>query len=100
MAGSMIHIRYILTIALTAACTFLLTVFVAPEATVAADSIAVSCYNNNQYVGNITVLETRGAANACNQMYYACRGECSACFIDFDYVEEVCVDIYNRTYLR
>jgi hypothetical protein len=100
MAGSMIHMRATLTIVLMAACVFSLTFFAVPEATVAADSIAVSCYSNKQYVGNITVLEIRGAANACNQMYYACKGECSACFIDYDYVEEVCVDIYNRTYLR
>jgi hypothetical protein len=90
----------VLRIALMAACIFCLTVFSAPEAASAADSISISCYRNNQYVGNVVVLEVRGAANACNQVYSECRGECSACFIDYDYVEEVCVDIFNRTFLR
>jgi len=100
VAGNIIPTRIALAGALISACILFSAVFVVQEAAFAADSISISCYRNNQYVGNINVLRVRGAANACNQVYSACEGECAACFIDYDYIEEVCVDIYGRTYLR
>lgn len=66
----------------------------------AVEGVAVSCYLGNFYVGNTVVYDVRTAANACNNLYHACRGECSGCFQDFDYVEDICVSPNNRMYLK
>jgi hypothetical protein len=66
----------------------------------AVESISVSCYADNFFVGNVTVYNVSTAADACNSLYYACKGICSGCFSDFDYVEEVCVDTNDRLYLK
>ncbi len=66
----------------------------------AVDSISVSCYADNFFVGNVTVFNVSTAASACNLLYYDCKGRCSGCFTDYDYVEEVCVDTNGSLYLK
>jgi hypothetical protein len=62
--------------------------------------VNVSCYLGNLYVGNAVVYDVRTAANACNDLYHICRGQCSGCFHDFDYAEDVCVSPDERMYLK
>ena len=66
----------------------------------ADEGVNVSCYLGNVYIGNTVVYDVRTAANACNDLYRDCRDECSGCFHDFDYVEDVCVGPNNTMYLR
>src|SRR4030042_5877996 len=69
--------------------------------TIAAESIAISCYIENLYVGNAVVYDVINAANACNNLYVDCRGKCSGCFQDLDYnVAEVCINTNSQKYLR
>ena len=68
--------------------------------TFAAESISVSCYIDDLFIGNVTVFNVSGAASACNLLYYDCKDKCSGCFSDFDYVKEVCVDTYGGLYLK
>jgi len=66
----------------------------------AAEGVNVSCYLGNLYVGNTVVYDVRTAANACNDVYQTCKGQCSGCFHDFDYIEQVCISPNNRMYLK
>jgi hypothetical protein len=66
----------------------------------AAESISISCYIGNRYIGSIVVFDVRTSADACNSVYYDCKGECSGCFQDFDYVTDVCINTNGVTYLR
>jgi hypothetical protein len=70
------------------------------EPALAVESVSVSCYVDNLYIGNVSVFNASTAASACNLLYYACKNECSGCFTDFDYAEEVCVDTSGRMYLK
>ena len=64
------------------------------------EGISVTCYRNNEQVGSVVVFDPATAAGACNAQYHDCRGQCVGCFYDFDYYQDVCVDIYGRTFLR
>jgi hypothetical protein len=66
----------------------------------AVESISVSCYLDNLYIGGVTVYDASTASDACNSLYYACRNSCSGCFTDFDYAEQVCVYTDGRIYLK
>jgi len=77
-----------------------MAVFALAVSAYAAEGVNVSCYLGNLYVGNTVVYDVRTAANACNDLYRICRGDCSGCFHDFDYVENVCVGPDNRMYLK
>jgi hypothetical protein len=66
----------------------------------AEESITAYCYRDNRSIGNVAVYENTNAAEACNSLYYDCKGKCIACFHDFDYVDYVCVDRSGRTFLR
>lgn len=75
--------------------------FMAPA--FADDSISVSCYKDAKSslsVGRVVVYDVAEAAQACNSMYYDCRGRCIACYQDFDYVDSVCVDMRGNTFLK
>ena len=69
----------------------------------ADDSISVSCYKDAKSswsVGRVVVFDVAEAAQACNSMYYDCRGKCIGCYQDFDYVDNVCVDMRGNTFLK
>jgi len=75
--------------------------FMAPA--FADDSINVSCYKDAQSswsVGHVEVFDVAEAAQACNTMYYDCRGRCIGCYQDFDYADSVCVDMRGNTFLK
>lgn len=54
----------------------------------------VSCYagdrNNNQYLGEVDVFDTRKAAQSCNLLYGDCNWNCSGCYMDEE-SKEVCI---------
>lgn len=69
----------------------------------ADESISVSCYKDAKSawsVGSVAVFNVAEAAQACNSLYYDCRGRCVGCYQDFDYVDNVCVDIRGNTFLK
>jgi len=75
--------------------------FMAPA--FADDSINVSCYKDAKSswsLGNVAVYDVAEAAQACNTMYFDCRGRCIGCYQDFDYVDSVCVDMRGNTFLK
>ncbi len=83
------------------ACIFFLTLqFVLIAPTFADDSISIVCYVDGEPVGNVAVFNIADAARSCDITYYDCRGRCVGCFHDFDYVENVCVDLTGNTFLR
>jgi hypothetical protein len=73
-------------------------------ATAFADqSISISCYKDPQSsssVGTVVVYDVAVAARACNSMYYDCKGRCIGCYHDFDYLDNVCVDMQGNTFLK
>ncbi|HXX82029.1 MAG TPA: hypothetical protein VEI46_10805, partial [Thermodesulfovibrionales bacterium] len=79
----------------------IITGFITPV--FADDSISVSCYKDARSswsLGNVAVYDVAEAAQACNTMYYDCRGRCIGCYQDFDYVDSVCVDMRGNTFLK
>ena len=79
----------------------IVTGFMAP--TFGDDSINVSCYKDAKSswsVGSVAVYDVGEAAQACNTLYYDCRGRCIGCYQDFDYVDSVCVDMRGNTFLK
>lgn len=75
--------------------------FMAPA--FADESISVSCYKDAKSswsVGRVVVFDVAEAAQACNSMYYDCRGRCIGCYQDSDYVDNVCVDMRGNTFLK
>jgi len=69
----------------------------------ADESISISCYKDAKSpwsLGNVAVYDAAEAAQACNLMYYDCRGRCIGCYQDSDYVDNVCVDIRGNTFLK
>ena len=71
--------------------------------TYADESISISCYNEAKSslpVGNVAVFDLAQAAQACNSMYYDCRGKCIGCYQDSDYIDNVCVDMWGNTFLK
>jgi len=79
----------------------IITGFMSPV--LADDSISVSCYKDAKSswsVGRVVVFDVAEAAQACNSMYYDCRGKCIGCYQDFDYVDNVCIDMRGNTFLK
>ena len=75
--------------------------FMAP--TFADESTNVSCYKDAKAswsVGSVAVYDVAEAAQACNSLYYDCRGRCIGCYQDYDYVDSVCVDMRGNTFLK
>jgi len=72
--------------------------------TFADETVSITCYSgyppNNEYVGTVTIFDVPTAANACNIMYYDCRRRCIGCYVDFELVEDVCVDSRGNTFLK
>jgi len=68
--------------------------------TSADDDVPVTCYKGYARIGTVTVFDWRAAAETCNTVLYDCRGACIGCFRDFDYVEDVCVDLRGNEFLR
>jgi len=72
--------------------------------TFADETVSITCYTgyppSNEYVGTVTIFDVPTAANACNRMYYDCRSKCIGCYIDFELVEDVCVDSRGNTFLK
>jgi hypothetical protein len=66
----------------------------------AEESIAVYCYRDGSSIGSAVVFDVTNAANACNSLYYDCRGKCIGCFNDYDFIDYICVDRSGRTFLR
>ena len=73
-------------------------------ATAFADqTISVSCYKepkSESPLGSAVVYNVADAAQACNSLYYDCKGRCVGCYQDFDYVDNVCVDIRGNVFLK
>jgi hypothetical protein len=79
----------------------LVTGLMAPA--LADESISVSCYKDPKSewpVGSARVYDVAEAAQACNSMYYDCKGKCIGCYHDFDYIDSVCVDMWGNTFLK
>ena len=75
--------------------------FMAPA--FADDSISISCYKDAKSslsVGRVVVYDVAEAAQACNSMYYDCRGRCIGCYQDSDYIDNVCIDMRDKTFLK
>jgi hypothetical protein len=70
---------------------------------IADQGISISCYNESKSewpVGAVVVYDVSLAARSCNSMYYDCRGRCIGCYHDFDYIDNVCVDMQGNTFLK
>jgi len=79
---------------------FLILLIGSAATSTAEESISISCYVFDRYLGSVVVFDARAAANACNSFYRDCRGQCSGCFQDYDYVRDVCISANGQTYLR
>jgi len=79
---------------------FLMFLIGSTATSTAEESISISCYVLDIYLGSVVVFDARTAANACNSFYRDCRGQCSGCFQDYDYVKDVCISANGQTYLR
>jgi len=69
----------------------------------ADESISISCYKDAKSawsLGTVVVYDVAEAAQACSSAYYDCRGRCIGCYHDFDYVDNVCVDMQGNTFLK
>ncbi len=66
----------------------------------ADEDMPVTCYKGSSRIGTVRVFEWRAAAATCNIVLYDCRGACIGCFRDSDYVDDVCVDMHGREFLR
>lgn len=69
----------------------------------ADESISISCYKDaksGRSLGSVLVFNVADAAQACNSLYYDCRGRCIGCYQDFDYIDNVCVDIRGNIFLK
>ena len=69
----------------------------------ADESFSISCYKDpgsDLSVGSVVVYDVSLAARSCNSMYYDCRGRCIGCYHDFDYIDNVCVDMQGNTFLK
>ncbi|MDF9393623.1 MULTISPECIES: hypothetical protein [Methylococcus] len=74
----------------------------------ADNPIQVQCYRverwddgyNLEQVGSVTVHSNQQAALICNNVEYACRGRCIACAHDYDYYEDICVDMSGRQFVK
>ena len=69
----------------------------------ADESFSISCYKDpgsDLSVGSVVVYDVSLAARSCNSMYYDCKGKCIGCYHDFDYIDNVCVDMWGNTFLK
>jgi len=69
----------------------------------AAQSISIVCYKDAKSalpVGTVVVFDVADAPQVCMNMYYDCLSGCIGCYHDFDYVEDVCVDIQGNRFLK
>jgi hypothetical protein len=70
----------------------------------AETTISVTCYlgnsNDRQTLGDLTITSAETAGPACNATFYVCKGRCYGCFSDFDYSQDICVDISGKKFLR
>lgn len=74
----------------------------------ADNPIQVQCYRverwgdgyNLEQIGNVTVHSNQQAALICNNVEYACRGRCIACAHDYDYYEDICVDLSGQQFVK
>lgn len=67
----------------------------------ADDSVTLSCYNGTEYIDDVDdVVDVANAGQVCNSLYTDCEGNCTGCFHDFDYDENVCVDSQGRKFLQ
>ncbi|MGO9611943.1 MAG: hypothetical protein ACLPX5_02800 [Dissulfurispiraceae bacterium] len=69
----------------------------------AAQSISITCYKDIKSalpVGTVVVFNVEDAPQVCSNMYYDCLDGCIGCYHDFDYVEDVCVDIQGNRFLK
>jgi hypothetical protein len=69
----------------------------------ADESISISCYNEAKSswpVGRVEVFDVAQAAQACNSLYYDCKGRCIGCYQDSDYLDNECVDMWGNTFLK
>ena len=66
----------------------------------AEENMPVTCYKDGSRIGTVTVFDWRTAAATCNTTLYDCKGACIGCFHDFDYVDNVCIDMNGREFLR
>ncbi len=83
--------------------TFFLAIIalLAPASWTCADEdMWVTCYKGSSRIGTVTVFDWRAAAVTCNAVLYDCRGVCMGCFRDSDYIDDVCVDVHGREFLR
>jgi len=88
-------------IALLSVMMIIVTAFMVPA--YADESISISCYNEAKSswpVGRVEVFDVAQAAQACNSLYYDCRGRCIGCYQDSDYLDNVCVDMRGNTFLK
>lgn len=87
-------------------CIFSVAVFIVTGSIVPAfadEGITISCYEDAKSagsLGNVIVYDVAEAARACSSMYKDCRGRCIGCYHDFDYVDNVCVDMRGNTFLK
>ncbi len=83
--------------------TFFLCVivlFCVTSLTCADENMPVTCYKGNSLIGTATVFDWRSASATCNAVLKDCRGDCIGCFHDFDYVDDVCVNVSGNVFLR
>jgi hypothetical protein len=88
-------------IALLSVMMIIVTGFMVPA--YADESISISCYNEAKSswpVGRVEVFDVAQAAQACNSLYYDCKGRCIGCYQDSDYLDNVCVDMWGNTFLK
>jgi hypothetical protein len=97
--GSLLSLLF--GVALLSMMVVMVTGFMAPV--FADESISISCYKDAKSswsLGRVVVYDVAEAAQACNSFYYDCRGRCIGCYQDFDYADNVCVDIRGNTFLK
>ena len=91
----------LLGIVLLSVMVIIVTGFMVPA--YADESISISCYNEAKSswpVGRVEVFDVAQAAQACNSLYYDCKGRCIGCYQDSDYLDNVCVDMWGNTFLK
>ena len=89
------------TVGILSEIVLIVTGFMVPA--FADESISIACYKDAKSslsLGRGVVYDVAEAAQACNSMYYDCRGRCIGCYQDFDYVDNVCVDMQGDTFLK
>ena len=97
--GSLLSLLF--RIALLSVMAVMVTGFIGPA--FGDESTNVSCYKDAQSswsLGSVAVYDVAEAVQACNTMYYDCRGRCIGCYQDFDYADNVCVDMRGNTFLK